>query len=86
MGIFVYVKKRMTMVIENKDAIRLVELLKASKKLDQKKTSISFNMDGSRCSLHLSWKSKKKKDMYNADADTTAMLCIMLAWNMGGVI
>lgn len=66
MGIFVYVKKRMTMVIENKDAIRLVEFLKSSKKLNQKKTSISFNMDGSRCSLFLSWKSKKKKDMYNA--------------------
>ena len=74
------------MVIENKDAIKLVDLLKASKKLDQKKTSISFNMDGSRCSLHLSWKSKKKKDMYNADADTKAMLCVMLAWNIGGAI
>lgn len=74
------------MVIENKDAIRLVELLKSSKKLNQKKTTISFNMDGSRCSLYLSWKSKKQKDMYNADADTKAILGIMAAWTMGGVI
>lgn len=74
------------MLIENENAVKLVELLKASKKLNQKKTTVSFNADGTRCSLFLSWKAKGKKDMYNADADTVAILGIMAAWTMGGVI
>lgn len=74
------------MLIENKDAIKLVELLKNSKKLNQKKTTVSFNADGTRCSLFLSWKAKGKKDMYNADANTSTILGIMMAWSMAGEI
>lgn len=74
------------MLIENEDAVKLVELLKASKKLNQKKTSVSFNADGTRCSLYLSWKRKNKKDMCCADADTASMHATMLAWTMSGEI
>lgn len=71
------------MVIDNKDAIKLVEILKESKKLNQKKTAISFNEDGTRCSLTLSWKSKKQKDMC-CDGSTAFMLGLMAAWTLGG--
>lgn len=74
------------MIIENKDAIKLVELLKSSKKLNQKKTTVSFNLDGSRCSLFLSWKFHKQKDMFCADADTGDALATLAAWAMGDVI
>lgn len=74
------------MLIENEEAVKLVELLKASKKLNQKKTTVSFNSDGSRCSLFLSWKFNKRKDLYCADADTGNVFCIMAAWAMTGEI
>lgn len=74
------------MIIENKDAIKLVELLKESKKLNQKKTTVSFNLDGSRCSLFLSWKFNKQKDLYCADAATSNVLATIAAWTMSGAI
>lgn len=74
------------MLIENEEAVKLVELLKASKKLNQKKTTVSFNADGTRCSVTLSWKRKNKKDMCCADGSTAFMLGTMLAWTMSGEI
>lgn len=74
------------MLIENEYAIKLVELLKASKKLNQKKTTVSFNADGTRCSLNLSWKRKNKKDMCCADGSTAFMLATMLTWSLAGEI
>lgn len=74
------------MLIENEDTVKLVELLKASKKLNQKKTTVSFNADGTRCSVHLSWNRKNKKDMCCADSSTGFMLGTMLAWSMAGEI
>lgn len=73
------------MVIDNKDAIKLVEILKESKKLNQKKTAISFNEDGTRCSLTLSWKSKKQKDLC-FDANTNELVAVLAAWTLGGSI
>ncbi len=74
------------MLIENKYAIELVELLKASKKINQKKTTVSFNEDGTRCSVHVSWKAKNKPDLYTADHATVTMLCILTAWTTGGAL
>lgn len=73
------------MLIENEDAVKLVELLKASKKLNQKKTLASFTADGSRCTVQLSWKRKNKKEWY-AEGSTAFMLGTMLAWTMTGEI
>lgn len=72
------------MVIDNKDAIKLVEILKESKKLNQKKSNVSFNEDGTRCTLCLSWKNKKQKDICCVDADTSALVGVMAAWTLGG--
>lgn len=72
------------MVIDNKDAIKLVEILKESKKLNQKKTAISFNEDGTRCSLTLSWNIKNKPDMYANNRSAAEILGIMAAWTLGG--
>lgn len=74
------------MLIENENAVKLVELLKGSKKLNQKKTTVSFNADGTRCSVSLSWNRKNKKDMCCADGSTVFMLGTMLAWSMAGEI
>lgn len=73
------------MLIENEYAIKLVELLKASKKLNQKKTMASFTADGSRCTVQLSWKRKNKKEWY-AEGSTETIFSIMAAWTMTGEI
>lgn len=74
------------MFTENEDAIKLVKLLKASEKLNQKKTTVSFNADGTRCSLHLSWNNKEQEDLCRADIGTDAILGVMAFWTMVGVI
>ena len=74
------------MLVENKHAVRLVELLKESKKLNQNKSRVSFNADGSRCSLTLVWKSKKMKILECADADVVGALMQLIAWSMSGAI
>jgi len=74
------------MIIENKSAIKLVEILKESTKLDQKATAVAFSEKGSRCSITLVWKSKKMKSLTCTDASTDAMLANMIAWTLGGSI
>lgn len=74
------------MLVENEHAVRLVELLKESDKLNQRKTCVSFNADGSRCSLTLVWKSKKMKSLVCADADVVSVLMQLMTWSMTGAI
>ena len=71
------------MVIQNEDAIKLVDVLKDCTKIDQNKTAVHFTDDGKQCELTVVLKAKKKKPITLKGA-TAVVLMNILAWAIAG--